>query len=155
MNDYIAAMRKVIGHEMLLTVGCGAIIEDEHGRALFQKRTDHEQWGIPGGLLEIGEKVEDALIREVREETGLEIRNVSLFGIYSGEKGFAQYENGDKVFSIQLVFRTTQYDGVLQTSAEGSELSFRHKNNIPQEVNPHQLPFIEDWAAGVQTPVIK
>ncbi|MGD7043055.1 hypothetical protein [Jeotgalibacillus proteolyticus] len=49
MNDYIATMRKMIGHKTLLTVGCGAIIEDAAGRALFQKRSDYGQWGIPGG----------------------------------------------------------------------------------------------------------
>ncbi|MGD7043056.1 hypothetical protein [Jeotgalibacillus proteolyticus] len=95
------------------------------------------------------------MIREVLEETGLTIRDVSLFGIYSGEKGLAQYENGDKVFSVQLIFHTTHFTGVLQPSDEGRELSFRHKNDIPQEVNPHQSPFIEDWAAGIKTPVIK
>ncbi|MDG5471248.1 NUDIX domain-containing protein [Jeotgalibacillus sp. ET6] len=155
MNDYIATMRKMIGHNTLLTVGCGAIIEDAGGRALFQKRSDYGVWGIPGGLLEVGERVENALIREVLEETGLLIRDISLFGIYSGEKGFAQYENGDKVFSVQLVFHTIQYAGVLQPSDEGGELSFRQKNHIPHEVNPHQAPFIKDWVAGVKTPVIK
>lgn len=40
MNDYIQSMRRLIGQETLITVGCGAIIEDEHGRILLQRRKD-------------------------------------------------------------------------------------------------------------------
>lgn len=50
MNDYIKTMRKMIGHETLLTVGCGAIILDKFGRILLQRRTDLDIWGIPGGI---------------------------------------------------------------------------------------------------------
>jgi hypothetical protein len=50
MNDYIKTMRKMIGNETLLTVGCGAIIIDKFERILLQRRTDHDIWGIPGGV---------------------------------------------------------------------------------------------------------
>ncbi|MGE6515924.1 NUDIX domain-containing protein [Lysinibacillus sphaericus] len=69
MNDYIKTMRQMIGHETLLTIGCGAIIEDDIGRILLQKRTDNNIWGIPGGILEIGETFEETVKREVFEET--------------------------------------------------------------------------------------
>ncbi len=55
MNDYISSMRSFIGNETLLTVGCGAIIEDHHGRILMQHRAGSDVWGIPGGLMELGE----------------------------------------------------------------------------------------------------
>jgi hypothetical protein len=51
MIDYIKTMRKMIGHETLLTVGCGAIIIDKFERILLQLRTDLDIWGIPGGLV--------------------------------------------------------------------------------------------------------
>jgi ADP-ribose pyrophosphatase YjhB (NUDIX family) len=97
-------MRKLIGHETLLTVGCGAIIVDQYGRILLQRRTDLDIWGIPGGILELGETFEETVRREVLEETNITIKSVNLFGIYSGKKGFAQYGNGDKVFSVQIIF---------------------------------------------------
>ncbi|SFJ75610.1 hypothetical protein SAMN04487936_10457 [Halobacillus dabanensis] len=49
MTGYIERMREMVGTETLLTVGCGAIMEDEYGRILLQKRTDRGTWGIPGG----------------------------------------------------------------------------------------------------------
>jgi ADP-ribose pyrophosphatase YjhB (NUDIX family) len=155
MNDYIKTMRKIIGHETLLTVGCGAIIVDKFGRILLQRRMDFDIWGIPGGILELGETFEDTVKREVFEETKLSIKNVKLFGIYSGENGFAQYGNGDKVFSVQIIFYVNEYDGTLQVNYESRELRFFYKDELPDNLNPHQAPYILDWLNGVETPVIK
>ncbi|WP_108669066.1 NUDIX hydrolase [Peribacillus acanthi] len=155
MNDYIKSMRKLIGHETLLTVGCGAIIVDQFGRILLQRRTDLDIWGIPGGILELGETFEETVRREVREETNLIIQSVNLFGIYSGKNGFAQYGNGDKVFSVQIIFYVEYYEGNLQSNNESRELVFLFKNEIPDNLNPHQAPFIIDWINGVNLPVIK
>ncbi len=80
--NYIQEMRKFIGHNMLFTLGCGAIIEKK-GKILLQHRTDEDNWCIPGGVMEMGEKFEETVRREVLEETGLELRNLTLFGIYS------------------------------------------------------------------------
>ncbi|WP_421617051.1 NUDIX hydrolase [Brevibacillus sp. TJ4] len=152
MNDYIKTMRKRIGHETLLTVGCGAIIEDHAGRILLQQKKDI--WGIPGGLLEIGETLEETVKREVLEETSLIIYQPTLFGIYSGKNGFAQYANGDKVFSVQIIFHVTKYEGSIQANEESTWLQFTHRRDIPENLNPHQAPFIRDWSHGVTPPVI-
>ncbi|WP_226584675.1 NUDIX hydrolase [Halobacillus litoralis] len=154
MNDYIAAMRSMVGHETLLTVGCGAIIEDED-RLLLQKRTDYGSWGIPGGLLELGETFDMTVRREVEEETGLHVKELELFGIYSGEKGYATYENGDRVFSIQIIFRVKEYQGELKTNHESLAQGFFCRNDLPEYINPHQAPFINDWAAGLSLPIIR
>ncbi|WP_142288223.1 NUDIX hydrolase [Bacillus sp. EAC] len=155
MNDYIKVMRSMVGNETILTVGCGAIIEDKFGRILLQKRTDFSVWGIPGGLLELGETFEDAVKREVFEETNLTINKVRLFGMYSGENGFAQYANGDKVFSVQIIFHVTDFAGALQQNNESKELRFLDKSEIPDNLNSHQASFILDWVNGVEMPIIK
>ncbi|MGE7998351.1 NUDIX hydrolase [Lysinibacillus sp. NPDC093190] len=155
MNDYIKTMRQLIGHETLLTIGCGAIIEDDRGRILLQKRIDGDIWGIPGGILEIGETFEETVKREVFEETNLILNNMTLFGLYSGKNGFAEYSNGDKVFSVQIIFYSSDYKGTLQINDESSELHFLSRNEIPLNLNPHQSSFIKDWSNGIPTPVIK
>lgn len=156
MNDYIQTMRQMIGQETLLTVGCGAIIEDVHGRILLQKRSDHGLWGIPGGLLEIGETFEATVKREVKEETGFDLEELELYGIYSGENGFATYENGDKVFSVQIVFRSTCYVGTLLLNSESKSQEFFYAEEIQEDLlNPHQAPFIRDWIKGRSVPVIR
>lgn len=155
MNDYITTMRRLIGHETLLTVGCGAIIEDQKGRILLQRKENPDIWGIPGGIMEIGETFEETVKREVFEETNLHIQQFTLFGIYSGKNGFAQYANGDKVFSVQIIFHVSAYEGLIQTNEEAVQLEFLAKTQIPSNLNPHQAPFILDWVQGVKTPVIR
>ena len=111
--NYISDMRKLIGNETLFTVGCGVIIEKE-GCILLQHRTDEDNWCIPGGVMEIGETFEQTAKRETFEETGLEVDDLTLFGIYSGESCFVQYPNDDKAYSVQIIFTTTTYSGVLK-----------------------------------------
>ncbi len=152
--DYIRAMRKKIGNDTLLTIGCGAIIENSLGQILLLKREDFDEWGIPGGLLDLGETFEDAVKREVLEEANLQLREISLFGLYSGSAGYAQYANGDKVFSVQIIFLATEFIGNIKLG-EGQELRFFHKNDLPSNINPHQAPFITDWVNEVTTPIIK
>ena len=50
--DYIKDLRKVIGHDLIIGVGCGLLLENEKGELLLQKRSDNGQWCIPGGALE-------------------------------------------------------------------------------------------------------
>lgn len=155
MNDYIKTMRTMIGHETLLTIGCGAIIEDEDGNILLQRRTDNGMWGIPGGILEIGETVLETVKREVKEETNITLHDLSLFGIYSGKEGLTKYPNGDEVFSVQVIFYTTDYTGDAVMDHESLEIHFFAKNNLPINLNPHQAPFILDWKDGVEQPILK
>jgi len=153
--DYIKTMRKMIGHEPLLTVGCGVIIEKEN-QILLQHRTDADVWCIPGGVLELGEKVEDAARREAEEETGLAIGNLTFFGVYSGQEGYATYANGDRVYSIQLIFKTSEVAGdLIQKSEETRGHAYFDKQNLPSNLNSHQQRFIMDWVKQERTPIIK
>jgi ADP-ribose pyrophosphatase YjhB (NUDIX family) len=156
LNDYIQTIRKLVGTETIVTVGCGAIIEDKEGRILLQRRKDQNNWCLPGGVMEIGETFLETVIREVEEETNLVIDHPELFGIYSGPSSFKEYPNGDKVFSVQIIFRVKKYTGVLKQ--EGEE-SFEHqlfiKNELPSPLNSNQAAFILDWAENAGTPVIK
>ena len=64
------------------SVSVAAVITDDHGRALLIQRRDNSQWEPPGGVLELGESIEDGLRREAREETGLDVEPVALTGVY-------------------------------------------------------------------------
>jgi len=65
-------------------VGVGAVIVHDGGLLLVRRGQPPQQgeWSLPGGLLEIGEKLEEAVKREVREETGLEVEVLSLAGVF-------------------------------------------------------------------------
>lgn len=155
MNDYIANMRKMIGHETLLTVGCGVIIENDEGHILLQHRTDSNSWCIPGGTMELGETVVETALREVEEETGLKVNSPTLFGIYSKD-AFAEYRNGDRVFSVQIIFRAHEFEGMLkQSGPESRSHRFFDKSEIPHNLAQLQSEFILDWKNGENSPVIK
>lgn len=68
----------------LLTVDC--VVFDPSRRVLLVRRRNEpfkDEWALPGGFVEIGETVEDACRREIREETGLSLGRLSLIGVYS------------------------------------------------------------------------
>ena len=78
----------VLKHKfVLLQDGAAAIIVNKHGQILLQSRTDNDRWGLPGGCQELGERFEDTIIREVKEETNLDITedNLELIAIVSGD----------------------------------------------------------------------
>lgn len=152
--NYIKDMRKFIGNETLLTVGCGVIIEDNE-KILLQRRVDEDNWCIPGGVMELGETFEEAAKRETLEETGLDVSGLVLFGIYSGEKCYVQYPNKDKVFSVQIIFKANKYSGNLkQEGSESKEHKFFGKLELPINLNPRQKSFIMDWSENKITPIV-
>lgn len=64
------------------SVSVAAIVFDSDGRVLLIQRRDNQHWEPPGGVLELGETPEEGVQREVREETGIEVRVRSLSGVY-------------------------------------------------------------------------
>jgi hypothetical protein len=93
---YIEDLREIVGNRPLILVGAMVCVIDERGKILLQKRPEGI-WGLPGGLLELGESVEEAGRREVFEETGIEIGQLLLVEIFSGKQYFRKLQNGDKV----------------------------------------------------------
>ena len=84
MSDYFVRLRSCIGHDPLLHPAAAACIRDERGRILLLRRSDGiNLWSFPGGAMELGERADEAVIREVHEETGLEVEPVALIGVYS------------------------------------------------------------------------
>ncbi len=70
-RDYINWIRSKVGHEKIILVFAGGCLFNNGGKVLLQKRGDFGKWGFPGGAIELGEKPEEAAIREFKEETGL------------------------------------------------------------------------------------
>ncbi|WP_410769427.1 NUDIX domain-containing protein [Fontibacillus sp. BL9] len=79
MKDYIKDMRNIVGSRPILMCGASVIIYNSTGQVLMLHRTDNDSWCFPGGAIELGEKIEEAAIREAFEETGLAVDNLNLF----------------------------------------------------------------------------
>ncbi|KIU73005.1 phosphohydrolase (MutT/nudix family protein) [Bacillus thuringiensis Sbt003] len=105
---------------------------NEKGEVLLQLRTDFNRWGIIGGALEYNETLEDALKREVFEETGLIIKNPELFRTYSGPDYFQIYPNGDQVHGVLVVYICREFYGELVCDqSESKELRFFSLDELP------------------------
>lgn len=117
--SYLDWIRGKIGHEPILLVYATALIRDEAGRVLFQHRTDFPIWGLPGGLLEPGETIIEALVREAREETGFDVRPVRFVGLYTSPDYAVHYQNGDVVQQVTACFECKIAGG--EGDADGSE----------------------------------
>jgi ADP-ribose pyrophosphatase YjhB (NUDIX family) len=98
------------------------MILDECRHLLLQRRSDNGQWGLPGGPVEIGESVTEAILREVREETGLLIDVVRLIGVYSDPRlQIVRYPDGRVVRYINTCFECRIVSGELRTYPETLE----------------------------------
>lgn len=98
---YIEDLRKIVGHRPLIYVGAVVVVVDEHGRILLQQRRFPEgAWGIPGGLMELGESTEDVAKRELYEETRLSVDELTLINVYSGSEHFIKAANGDEFYVV-------------------------------------------------------
>ena len=83
-----------IGRLGAVRLGCSAMLFDEkRQKILLTRRTDNGQWCLPGGGLDPGESVAEACAREMREETGLEVRVGRLLGVCINAVGQAQRNN--------------------------------------------------------------
>jgi 8-oxo-dGTP pyrophosphatase MutT (NUDIX family) len=104
MKDYIPYLRGLIGHAPAQAVGITALIVNEDGAILFEKRSDNGLYCLPGGSLNYEEEVLDGLRREVEEETGVALKEIHLFAITSGKKTTLHYPNGDITNYVSLTF---------------------------------------------------
>jgi ADP-ribose pyrophosphatase YjhB (NUDIX family) len=122
---YIRDLRARVGRQAVNLVGAAALIQNERGELLLQRRSDTGGWGTPGGLCEQGERLEDTLRREVREKTGLEITASELLTVISGPETFVRLPNGDEFYQYSAVYRVTGWTGEpVPDGSEGTELRF-------------------------------
>ncbi|MGG1635598.1 NUDIX domain-containing protein [Paenibacillus sp. FSL K6-3182] len=106
----------------------GAIIKDEAGRILLQRRSDYGDWGLPGGGMEAGEKIEDTMIREVLEETGLHVTEYDLYSIYTGPNMQYRYPDGNEVVFVMFIFNVA-VDLTGKLAEDGKNVLHKDSNN--------------------------
>lgn len=132
----------VLKHKfVLLQDGAAAIIVNVNGQILLQSRADNDRWGLPGGCQELGERFEDTIIREVKEETNLDITedNLELIAIVSGNSRRNEYPNGDVVINNTALYCVKNYSGDIKWDSESKDMKFFDLDNLPMNQNDPDL----------------
>ena len=130
-KDYIRWIRSKVGHGKIILTFAGGCVFDDLGRVLLQKRGDSDKWGFPGGAVELGETPEMAAVREVKEETGLDVSAGRLIGVYTDPD--VTYPNGDRAQSIVIAYELHALGGGLSCDLDETlELKYFSAEEKPQ-----------------------
>jgi len=134
ISPYLRELRGLIGTRLLLVPAVAALVRDGEGRILLQRRSDNGRWNLPAGAVDPGESPADAVVREVREETGLAVRPTRVAGVFGGRDGFRhRYPNGDEVEFTAIVVECEVVGGTLGgDDDETAELGWFRLDDRPE-----------------------
>lgn len=142
---------------LLLCPNCGFIfwnnpkpvtsaILEKDGKILMIKRSKEplkDYWVLPGGYINYEEKSEDALIREIKEETNLDISIISLVGVY-------QIDNDPGGINLDIIYKGLINSGVLKIDEESSEYDFFSMDELPKLIGYKHREAILDWHKNIK-----
>src|SRR5688572_7559130 len=140
---------------MVIRPGVSAIILTPED-LLLQRRADNNLWGLPGGAVEPGESVSEAVVREVREETGLEVLPVRLVGVYSSpaHHQVVTYPDGNVIHYVSTSFECTLVGGTLACGVESLEVRWFDPERLPDDLMPmHRIRILDALAQHVDAVV--
>ena len=124
-------------------LGVEGIVFDEAGRVLLTQRRDLPFWCLPGGQLEAGETPMEAVVREVAEETGLEVEVERLVGVYC----MPRWQAGGATI---LLFRCSRQGGALQLTSETIDVGYFAPDAFPVDLTSMHRQRINDAVANVE-----
>jgi 8-oxo-dGTP diphosphatase len=147
---YIVQLREHVGHATLMVPAAAGIVFDRAGRVLLIRRGDGRGWSLPGGMMEPGETIVECLVREVWEETGLEVEPARLVGVYSDPAyTHITYPNGDQVHFVSATFQCRVTGGELRADGEESlAVAYFFPQDLPRPVVCDHEQRIHDALSG-------
>ena len=136
-DSYMGKLRKLVGTQKIIANSVRAILLDDEGRALFIKRKGDKKWGMPAGAMELDESVFDAMKREVKEETGLDVNEAALIAIYSSPITQTFTDRwGNEHHVIEYLFRVDKWAGILERETDESiDAAFYPIEHLPEASN--------------------
>lgn len=141
--EYYQEIRQYVGHRPLILPGAVVIIQNEFNEILLQERKPG-LFGLPGGLMDLGESLEETASREVLEETGLSVSDLELCKVFSGPDYYFKIDNGDEFYSVTVVYQTKTFTGTLQANEEETlSLNFFPIDNLPHQLLASNKNFLE------------
>jgi 8-oxo-dGTP pyrophosphatase MutT (NUDIX family) len=105
-----------------LVPAASAVVANDRGEVLMQRRRDNDMWALPGGTMDLGESIGATAVREVFEETGLNVALDGIVGIYSDPRHIIEYSDGEVRQQFNICFRARLIDGTLRSSHESTDV---------------------------------
>ncbi|HEK9098931.1 NUDIX domain-containing protein [Bacillus pfraonensis] len=137
ISTYYKKIREKLGSSLIFMPSVAAVIKNELGEILFQY-PGGKFWSLPAGAIEPGETPEEAVVREVWEETGLRVQIKGIKGVYGGEEFRHTYSNGDQVEYIVVVFECEVMEGELRAiDGESLKLQYFSSHEKPKLALPY------------------
>lgn len=111
----------------------GVILKDNQILLIKRKNDPYkDKWAIPGGFVEYGEKIEDAVLREVKEETGLEAKISDLVGVYSNPK------RDPRKHVVSITYLLKDISGTEKGGDDAKEAKWWNINELPELAFDHK-----------------
>ncbi|MFP3883540.1 MAG: NUDIX hydrolase [Actinomycetota bacterium] len=128
------------------TVGAFAVVFDSIDRVLVSHRRDLDLWNLPGGRVQVDELPDAAVVREVKEETGLDVEAIRLTGVYGRNDGQAD---------IVFTFECQVVGGKLVATDEADRHEWFEVDHLPVNTIPKQVARIRDAARREPEPIFR
>ena len=114
-----------------LVPSVNVVVVNAAGEILMIRRSDNDNWAVPGGAIDLGESMVQAAIRETREETGIECEITGLAGIYTDPKHIILYtSNGEARQEVSILLTGVPTGGQPTPSSESSEVRWVPRNEL-------------------------
>lgn len=149
--DYVKSIRAKLGPQKII-LNCAGVVIEQNGKVLLQRRSDNNQWGLIGGLLELTETYEQAALREAQEETGCLVRLTAFLGIFHNY-GMV-WSNGDAAHTIGAYYAAQITEGTPRIDEESLELRFFAKDEMPDLFHEDHRAAIQAYWDGRRLPLL-
>lgn len=130
--SFVQRIRRHVGRAAFVMPGAAAFVQDGAGRVLFIRRTDKGEWAFPAGAMELGERIDQTVVNEVYEETGLRVEPIRLIGVYSDQMYWLTYPNGDELKVVSALFKCQIVGGEMRPDGvESSDVRVFLPDELP------------------------
>jgi len=152
LMSYITFLRDLVGDRKIILNATSVVIVNEKNEVLLQHRSDNHLWGLPGGLLELDESIAECAIREVKEETNLDVELSRFLGVFNNP--LMRWRETDEARVIAFAFSAKVVGGSLRVNdSESLELAYFPFDQLPQIHSVDNLAAIKAYYKEPQVTV--